>query len=438
MARGWVDFFLLVRKEVALRRLFSFAFQSAEPVPVEFRRNFIHLYFDIGWFGVLNGSLLAFFSIYAARLGASSAQIGLLSALPSVVSMILALPTGGWLERRPIGRAVFITSVMQRSFYLLFAFFPLLLEWMTNEVQIWALIVATLLMSIPGTALGMGFNALFGAAVPETWRGYVAGIRNAVFSITTIVVTLLSGYLLVQIEFPFGYAWVFGMGAVGAAMSSLHLWFVRPVEVIPASTRKDALLALVGFREWLRQRLRLDVLRSNFRRPLLLLVFFHFVQYLPIPLFSVYSVNVLQLDDQVLSLGTALFYVSDFFGSTQFARISRRWGNKTVTGVGLMMLAAYPFFLGLARDGTLYLVASIVGGFAWAMAGGALFNYLLEHVPGDDRPAYLAWFTLGSNAAILAGSLLGPVVGGWIGLVGALLVFGFLRLIAGFSIVRWG
>lgn len=418
-------------------RSFSSMFRSAEPLPPELRKNFLHLYFDIGWYGVLNGSLLAFFSIYAARLGASSVQIGLLSALPSIISIILALPTGGWLEQRPIGRAVFVTSVLQRAFYFLFAFFPLVLDWMTNEVQVWVLIAATLLMSIPGTAVGMGFNALLGASVPEEWRGHVVGIRNAVFSVVTIVITLLSGYLLVQIEFPLGYFWVFGMGALGAAMSSLHLSFIRPLDGGKASVVRPELPAS-GLADWLRRRLRLDVLRGPFRKPLLLLVFFHLVQYLPIPLFSVYSVNVLKLDDQVLSLGTALFYVSDFGGSMQFARIARRWGNKNVTGAGLMLLAVYPFLLSFAKDGTLYLAASVVGGLAWAMAGGALFNYLLEHVPSDDRPGYLAWFTLGSNAAILVGSLLGPAIGGWIGLALALFLFGILRLLGGFAIVRWG
>jgi hypothetical protein len=47
-------------------------------VPIEYRNNFFHLYFDFGWVGVLTGSLLAFLSIYATRLGANGTQIGLI------------------------------------------------------------------------------------------------------------------------------------------------------------------------------------------------------------------------------------------------------------------------------------------------------------------------------------------------------------------------
>ena len=41
-------------------------------LPAEHRANFIHLYLDIAWFGVLSGSSIAFAAIYATRLGANS------------------------------------------------------------------------------------------------------------------------------------------------------------------------------------------------------------------------------------------------------------------------------------------------------------------------------------------------------------------------------
>lgn len=412
--------------------------RPAQAIPPQYQRNFLHLYFDIGWFGVLNGSALSFLAIYAARLGASSAQIGLISAVPSVISILLALPTGAWLEKRPVGKAVFWTSILQRSFYLIFAFFPILLRFMSESTQVWVLIACIFTMSVPATALGVSFNTLFASAAPIEWRGHVAGIRNAVFALTTVVVSLVCGQILQTNPFPNGYIWVFGIGALGGLMSSVHLLFVKPIEVAPASPYQPRSNGEKSIGQSLRRKIRWDVLQGAFRRVLFFLICFHFVQYLPLPLFSIYSVNVLDLSDQVISMGTAIFSLTSFLGSTQFARISGKWGNRIITGVGLMMLGVYPVLLGLATNAVLYIAASIVGGFAWSLAGGALFNYLLEHVPADDRPAHLSWYTLGSNTAILAGSLLGPVVGEWIGLSPALFLFGALRLIIGFTIVRWG
>lgn len=64
---------------------------STRGVPASLRRNFLHLYADIAWFGVLNGSALAFVAVFATRLGATGWQLGLLSAAPGLVTMLIAL-----------------------------------------------------------------------------------------------------------------------------------------------------------------------------------------------------------------------------------------------------------------------------------------------------------------------------------------------------------
>jgi len=102
-----------------MRRLFAKISNNRqgfhEGVPTEIRRNLIHLYFDIGWYGVLAGSGIAFLSIFAARLGASTTQVGLVNAIPALVIILLALPAAGWLEGQSIHRSVFISAVLNRA-----------------------------------------------------------------------------------------------------------------------------------------------------------------------------------------------------------------------------------------------------------------------------------------------------------------------------------
>ena len=52
-------------------------------------RNILNLYREIAFFGVLSGIASTFLSIFALRLGASSQDIGLISALPALVSVTL-------------------------------------------------------------------------------------------------------------------------------------------------------------------------------------------------------------------------------------------------------------------------------------------------------------------------------------------------------------
>lgn len=424
-------------------------------VPAEYRRNFTHLYFDIAWYGLLAGSAVNFLTVYAARLGASGLQIGLLGALTAAVNLVLAIPAGRWLEKRPVDKAVFWTAVAYRAGYLLWVFLPFIFG-ADSQGEIWALIVINFLMGVPLTVVGLGFNALFAAAVPAEWRAHVAGTRNVLLSVTFILTSLVSGYLLDRVAFPLGYQIIFLIGVMGGAMSSLHLWFVRPLSeptghgpVSPSSEPESASLASPAPAELpvarassprtsLRDTLRLDILESPFRSVLLGMFAFHLSQFLAIPLFPIAFVRFLNLTDEHIGIGTALFYLAVLVGSTQLNRLVRRAGHKNITGWGVMGMAVYPILLALAANVWHFYGLSALGGFAWALVGGAYANYLLENIPEHDRPAHLAWYTIVLNACTLLGSLAGPAIAEAIGLSTALVLFGALRGLAGFAILKWG
>ena len=423
-------------------------------VPDQHRANFNHLYYDIGWFGLLSGSTISFISVYLVRIGASASQIGLMSAGPAVMAIILSVPAGAWLKQRKIDRAVFKSSVFYRFFYLLWVPLPVIFG---ADTQIWMVIAITLVMSIPGTALAVGFNALFADAVPPEWRGHVVGIRNAVLAVATIVASLVCGYLLDNLAFPLNYQLVFLLGVLGAGMSSYHLHRVRVVDGIHERVGKtlgdlaqpgllraagDVLPRSVGLR-FLTRRLthrfpNIQILRGPFGIVLVGLFLFHLTQHLAIPLFPIYWVDRLSLSDQVIALGTALFYATVFAGSTQLARLTERMGSHGVTVTGALLMAAYPGLTAITKDVSLYLFTSFVGGLAWSLAGGALSNYLLEKIPEEDRPSYLAWYMVIINLAVLSGSLLGPVLARVIGLVPALLVAAAGRVLSAIGILRLG
>jgi MFS family permease len=433
-------------------------FWQAGSVPPEFRATFRHLYGDIGWFGVLNASALAFVAVYAARQGGSPFQVGLLTAGPAIVNLLVAIPIGHWLQRQAIGRAVFWSSVANRLFYLPWIVLPALLS---PSAQVWTLIGLTIAMSIPGAGLVIGFNALFAEAVPPTWRAYVTGIRNALLAVASVSVSLICGRILTSLPFPDGYQVVFGIGAMAGLMSSLHLWFVHrqvdraavSAEHSLASTERptpptDAEPSPRRASGWLRSRLigtvtsvlRIEILATPFRRVLAVLLVFHIAQYVVVPIVPVYMVNALHLEDQQIGLATAVFWLFTFAASLQMASLARLRGHQWVTGSGVILMACYP---GLMASATSFgmisvLAASALGGLGYALFIGAFLNYILERTPQADRPAHLAWYNIVFNAAILIGSLLGPFVVGQIGFVLALVLFAASRIVAGLFILKAG
>jgi len=407
-------------------------------VPQEYRSNFLHLYLDIAWFGLLSGSALNFLNIYATRIGATAFQIGLIGAMSAVVSLFLAIPAGRWLQTRNTNKAIFWSSVFYRIGFFAFVFLPLLAS---ASGQIWAIIALTFIMAIPLTPLSVGFNALFADSVPVEYRAQVAGIRNVMLSVTYMASSLLSGFLLEQMKFPLGYQVVFAIGAVGAAMSSYHLFFIRPLKtdaVPPLPQPSPGPVVLRPYGRNLATALRLDIWKTGFSKVLIVLFGFHLAQYIVIPIFPLYNVRVLDLSDNELGIGTALFYLTVLLGSTQLRRVAHGLGNRNLTGWSVSALAIYPLLLAFSTTVWHYYGLSLVGGLTFAMVSGSYANYMLENIPAHDRPSHLAWYSVILNAAVLIGSLAGPVISNGIGLTGALLLFAGLRFLAGLAILKWG
>jgi MFS family permease len=416
-----------------LSRLFK---QAA--IPDQYRSNFLHLYMDIAWFGVLSGSAINFLNIYATRIGATGFQIGLIGAMSAVVNLFLAIPTGRWLQTQSTSKAIFWSSVFYRIGFIPFILLPSLLG---EQAQVWAIIVITFLMAIPLTPLGVGFNALFAEAVPVEYRAHVAATRNIMLAITFMATSLISGYILEQTAFPLGYQIIFGIGALGAAMSSVHLYFIRPLQADSTSLQTKPTPDPVFMRPYARTlstTLRLDVWGTHFRNVLVALFAFHLTQYLAIPIFPLYNVRVLKLGDDHLGIGTAIFYLAVLLASMRFRDIAHRIGNKKLTGWSVAAMSIYPLLLAYSSQVWHFYAISLIGGLTFAMLSGSYPNYMLEHIPAHDRPSHLAWYTIILNAAVLIGSLAGPALSDIIGLSGALLCFAALRVLAGFVILKWG
>jgi MFS family permease len=417
------------------------------------RAVFRNLYWDVFWFGILQGSAIAFLAIYAARIGASALQVGLLTSGPAVINLLVSLPAGRWLQGKPTTHVTFVSSVWHRVGYFIF----ILLPWFLSEpAQAWAMPLIIVLMAVPGTVMAIVFNAMFADVVPPEHRASVVGRRNALLAVASTVVSLLCGQLLDRVPYPLNYQIVFALGALGAGMSSYYLGRIRPPEELPPRINQllnddarpggllrfgDAMRSAVGLRFLTRGGAR-ELLRANLLRgpfgPLLFAYFaFYMFQYAAIPLQPLWWVNALRLSGGVISAGHAIFWGTLLLASTQLGPLSARLGHRRVMILGALFYGLYPLLNALAVDATMFFVASFIGGAVWGIANGGLVNRLMERVPEDDRPAHMALHNLALNVGILGGSLLGPALAEWLGLRDAMIVSAGLRVVGALLLWRW-
>ena len=422
------------------------------------RARYRHLVLDIAWFGVLNGSAIAFVAVYASRLGATAAQISILSALPALVNLTFALPAGRLLQQRSeapqrLQRAVIVTGLLQRGVYLLWAALPFLFG---AQGQIWALLLLSGLMSIPGTGLAIGFHALYAAAIPDEARAAVAGRRNAAYAVASLLATVGCGWLLNALPFPSGYQIVFALGFLAGMMSTWHLSRIRldgPAARGAGLTVGLSDLAQAGqVRHWagalqglvptvrqlipLRRLLRQLRHLGSFRAVLLQVALLHAALYLAVPLFPLYTVRVLELSDSAIGVGNGLFYLALLLMSTQLEPITNLLGHRRTLAAGIIIIALYPGLLSQAENATLYYGASLVGGGAWALVFGSMGNYVLTRMPDGERPVFLAWYNIALQGGTLLGALIAPLLANSFSLSVALLLAAAARLAAGIFVWR--
>jgi MFS family permease len=406
------------------------------PEPI-LKWNLRQLYWDVFWFGLLAGSTLAFQAVYAARLGATGFQIGLISAGPAVINLIFTLPSGKWLVGRSLIKVSFRSAIGQRLGYL----FLITLPWLfpSSEGQVWGLIWTTLVMSVAGTVLAISFNAMFAEVLPPEWRAHAVGRRNILLAVSITIATLLSGQILDWVVFPHNYQIVFLIGAAGAMLSSYHLGRIRkPVLIDKVASGEtagnDEGISIEKPRSWL----RLDLLSGPFGIFMLSYLLFYAFQYFPLPLFPIAYVDKLHLTDGMIGLGTGIFYGAMMLASFRLGYFSTRYGHRRVLIVSAAFFPLFPLFVGIAKGPELYYLACLFGGGINAMLSGAIVNRLMERVPTSDRPAHMAFHNLALNLGILVGSLLGPISASLIGLQPSLYLGAGLRLLAAGFFWLWG
>lgn len=405
--------------------------------------------------GIVAGSAASFLGVYVARLGATPFEMGLLNAGPALVGLVFTMPVGIWLGKQQMGRAVFWAAALTRISYLLWVLIPYVLP---ASGQIHTFVILILLMTVPGTALSVGFNALYAAAVPPEYRALVAGRRNAVYSLVFVFTSLLSGYLLDVLPTLPGYPLIFALGFLGASMSTYHLWHLRaistasitepekirssfgdygrPGEVRPSNMSVRTSFGLRAFTRGVNL-LHVDLLRGSYGRIVAALFVFHFAQFLPVPVFPIYWVDTLHFTDFEIGLATAAFHFTVLLGSLRFARLNARWGTHRLAVIGTLLLSTYPLLTTVSFNLPLFVLTSVIGGLSWFVIAGAIGMHLLGHLPENQRPACLAWYNLALNAAVLLGSLGGSLLAGHIGLAETLVVSAVMRVLAAVAIWRW-
>jgi MFS family permease len=193
--------------------------------PAATRRNLTWFWLDGLFASGSDNIVVTYMSVYLLALGATQAQIGLMSSISSLTAALVLLP-GAWLVER-LGRRMVIvltSSGWARVALLFLALIPFLLS--GN-----ALIMVAMALSISRDAMANlsfpAWMAITGDIVPIEGRGRYFASRNFIMSITGMIAIFLVGLLITHssgltgFQIAFALSFVIGSGSL-FSFSHIH------------------------------------------------------------------------------------------------------------------------------------------------------------------------------------------------------------------------
>jgi MFS family permease len=383
-------------------------------------RNIRLVFLDTLWTGIMTSGAGTFMAVFMARLGATSLQIGLLTSIPAVLGLAIALPAGAYVERQQNQVAtVTIYRALYRAIFVLIALAPFVF----GPELIAAILVLNTVQAGFKEIQGLAYFSVVAAVVPQRQRPMINGVRWAAVSIVSAVAVGLFGRMLdVQgIAFPRNYQLLFGVTAV---ISFLALWSFARIRMPAAAGPTPG----TGWGKHLLTLLRPVAQSPQFVRYLAGTSLLKLGMALPAALFSLFWINNLHAQDSIIGLKETFSGVALVAGYLIFGRLGMRRGNRAVLLLSPLGLALYPVATALSPNQFWLLPVAMLNGFFSSGISISLFEAVAAVAPPDKRPSFSALDQIVGSVASFAGPLLGAGLAAWLGIQAAFYISGALHV----------
>jgi hypothetical protein len=366
------------------------------------KRNFRYVQIDA--IGVSISNVAApFLPVFLTRLGASSFQVGLLTTMPGVTGLLLALAVGRFLQtRRNIVPWFSLSRLIVIACYALTGLLTLLLPQkflITSTLLIWAF------ATLPQVALAVAFSVVMNAVAGPEGRYALLSRRWAIFGLTTVVGTFAVTRGIDLLPFPTNYAVMF----LGLSMGGLISFYFssriqipdqQQVAVSKSTSPLDAILTYIrllhgapAFTSFVAKRF----------------VYLSAIA-LSAPLFPLYFVREVGASDKNIGIINMTISMVMLFGYFLWTAVSRRRGSRAVllaTTFGVML---YPILTALTRRVEWIVLYAGIYGLFQAGLDLVFFDELMKTIPTE----YSATFVAVAQFLQYLSAILAPLFGAWL------------------------
>ncbi len=361
------------------------------------QRGLILFLIDGLFIGISNAFIATYIPLYALALGASGAQVGLLTAIQSG-AMIVGSATCDMAVRRLRSRkkvSLYFHRMLEQFMAIPLIAIPLLLA---GPAAVYAVMVIQMVRSFLMNLGAPAWAAFVPLVVPLEIRGRYMSVRSIIKFFSGVVVPPIAGLIIVTMGGFQGYQIVFALSMTTGLLAASFYGRIPEPPLEKLETRRSG-LGLDLRRMW----------HEPFGRFVVGVSLWTVTSAIATPFYVVYMSKDLRLGADaigaLIAFATAAQTASlAFLGGT----LDRR-GAPWLLSVSAMALAVVPLGWLLVHQWWQTLPLYFVSGVATAGYGLASLNALLEVTPEDGRSAYIgAYYTLTATAGTLA-----PLIGSW-------------------------
>jgi MFS family permease len=385
------------------------------------KRNFRYVQIDA--IGVSISNVAApFLPVFLTRLGASNFQVGLLSSMPGLTGLILAMPVGRFLQTRT--NIVPWYSLSRLLVILCYALTGILTLTVSERFAIIATLAIWAFATIPQTALAVAFSVVMNAVAGPEGRYALLSRRWAIFGLTGVIGTFIVTRLIDLISFPVNYAVMFIVLSLGGFFS---FYFSRKISlpdqvVPPLPDVRSPMQNLRNYLTLLRQHpafLSFSTKRFVYFSALVLAQ----------PIMPLFLVRDVHATDGQIGTVNMIFTLVMLVGYFLWPRASRRYGGRSVLLATTLGMTLYPALSATTPQIHLIIFYAGIAGFFQGGLDLVFFDELMKTVPTEYSATFVALAQLMQYLSMILAPLLGTWLAAYIGLGGALWLSAGLRLI---------
>ena len=383
-------------------RKFTWGGDWAVSLSEQIKHNLHWFFFDGLFASASDNIVVTYVTLYILALGATRAQVGLMSSFSSFSAALLLLP-GAILVERYGHRKEFTVAFGgggARLAILALALLPLIVR---GPAIVWVAIALSVTRDAFGNLSFPAWMSVTADVVPLEGRGRFFGSRNFVMGISGMLAILLVGELITRISIPLGYQIAFGLAFAVGLLSTFSFSQLRDPKSNYFPMKEKVSFSL--------QTMRRDMqAQPVFLALSLVMAFWNFSLNIAGPFFNVFMVENLKFTASMVGITSIVQTVASLLVQRRVGRLSDRWGPRKVQLISMLIIPILPFAWMFITQLWHVVVLNTFSGALWGAFNLVSFNFLLTLTPDAQRARFSALYQIMVMLALAGGAALGAWV----------------------------